>query len=105
MAWPGQNWSSRRKGNSPQTRKEGHQGVEYLRCGLCFQVTGARPPGFIAAELVLLRRGQIAVATVGQFNGEGLLEGTLLLDRQPGFREDLARDRRNAQIPDAHGLD
>ena len=70
-------------GVSPQTRKEGHQGVEYPGGGFGFQVTGPRPPGFVAAELVLLRRGQVAVATIGQFNGEGLLERAALLDGQP----------------------
>ena len=29
----------------------------------------------------------------------------LRLNRQPGFREDLAGNRRNAQVPDAHGLE
>src|ERR1035438_8263604 len=50
--------------------------------GFGFQVTGLRAPGFEAAELVLLRRGLAAVATIGQFNGEGLLERALLLDCQ-----------------------
>ena len=70
-------------GVSPQTRKESHQGVEYPGGGFGFQVTGPRAPGFAAAELVLLRRGQTAVAAIGQFNGEGLLERALLLDGPP----------------------
>ena len=71
-------------GVSPQTRKEGHQGVEYPGGGFGFQVTGPRSPGLVAAELVLLGRGQVAVTAIGQFNGEGLFEsGRMLLSCKP----------------------
>ncbi len=51
------------------------------------------------------RRGQVAVGAVGEFDGEGIFEGAAGFDLESGFREDLKRDGRDAEIADPEGLD
>src|SRR5262245_13504390 len=61
-----------------------------------FQVAGASPPGLVAAELVLLRRRQVAVVAVGQLDGEGWPQRAFLLDRQPNLNEHLTGNGRDS---------
>jgi hypothetical protein len=53
---------------------------------------------------VLRRCGQVAVAAVGEFDGEGVFEGALGFDFEADLREDLEGDGGDAEIADAEGL-
>src|SRR5690348_13050210 len=70
-----------------------HDGINYYRCGIDLEVRGARPPRFVATELVLFRRGQVAVVSIGQLDGEGRFERALALYFEANFRKHLAGNR------------
>ena len=53
----------------------------------------------------MLRRGQIAVAAVGEFDGEGVCKGAAGFDVETDLREDLEGDRCDAEVADAERLD
>ncbi len=55
-------------------------------------------PGFIAAAFKGLRRGNIAVGTVGLLDGHGVLEGRLLLDAYGDAAEELVCIRHDGEV-------
>ena len=69
------------------------------------QMARTRWPGFVAAPLVLLRGGEVAAGTVGEFDEESGGEGAPLFDREAGLGEGLAGARDDGEFADADGLD
>ena len=74
------------------------------RFGLDFETGGAGRPGSVPAEFMLLRRGDVAFGSVGQFDIEGSFEGALGLELEAGYGEDLVGEGGDAEVADADGL-
>ena len=78
--------------------------LDNLRLCLGLQVAPAAWPGFITAESMLPGCWQVAIITIGEFDREGLTEGTALFQCQTGFGKGLKRNGRDAKITDPHSL-
>src|SRR5437867_3981417 len=72
-----------------------------LRRRIDLEITAARAPGFVAAELMVLGRGEIAVVTVRQRNREMLAEPLGRFQVETDFHENLAWNRRDREVADA----
>src|SRR5262245_58625352 len=80
------------RGGSPASRPrpveashEREHRVHDLSRSVGLQVARLRPPGFIAAEGVLLRRGEVAVVAVGEGDGEDWPDRAAALQLQAGL--------------------
>ena len=71
--------------------------------GFAFDAVGAQP-GFVAAEVVLCGGGEVTVAAVGEFDGEGLFEGAASFDVETNLGEHFKWNRGDGQVPNAKGL-
>jgi hypothetical protein len=75
---------------------------EFRRRGFFDAVDGE--PGFVAAGFVLARGWELPKSAVGEFDDDGSLEGTALLDLESDLGEHLEGQRRKTQVADAKGL-
>ena len=71
--------------------------------GFAFDAVGAKP-GFVAAEVVLCGGGEVTVAAVSEFDGEGIFEGTASFDVETNLGEHFKWNRGDGQVPNAKGL-
>ncbi len=85
--------------------QELQHGRDDLRLGLDLQPGGARRPGRVTAECMLLGGRDVALGAVGQLDVHRQVEGALRLELQPGDGVDLVRDRGDAQLADPDGLE
>ena len=72
--------------------------------GVHLQVARSGAPGFVAAEGVLLWRGQVAVVAVGQLDREGMFQRALLFDLQADLDKGFAGIGDDAEFADADRL-
>src|SRR2546425_5255420 len=76
-----------------------------LGFGPGLKIARPRPPRGVAAEWELVGRGEVATAAVGQADDHREGKRTGLLDRQAGAAVSLARDRADAEVAYAQGLE
>ena len=71
--------------------------------GVFLNVVGAEPR-FVAAEAMLFNGGKVAMATVGEADDDGVLEGATLFEFEAHFDEGLERDAAERGVANADGL-
>lgn len=66
-------------------------------------VVGAEPC-FVAAEAMLFDGGKVAMATVGEADDDGVLEGATFFEFEAHFDEGFERDAAEGGVANADGL-
>ena len=84
--------------------EQGERGLDDARLGVGFQSGRARGPRRVAAELVLLGWRDVALGAVGEFDVKRGDERAAIFQLQTGNREDLVRQRGDAEFTDAQRL-
>ena len=100
----------RRRGQRPtwlarDAFQELQQYLHNLWLRLHFQSGGPGRPRGVTAQRMLLRRWNVTLGTIGEFDVERRGKGTLRLEFQAGDGKDFIWQRGDAKIANAHGLE